>query len=446
MKEKTEVTRADFVSAVREFKQKHHGKLKELLNIKLHPNLVQEFFKHPVINAYLVRPHVTFVENHPHLLDSKTKDDHDGSDHYELKVYQYLPDVILYRNNDITTPKFYSSSTSRSGYKLFNNLYQQLASMVPGLKIHSPNDPCSISATLFIDLMSLEKDEKAPKFIISPNWKDGHATTIFSVIEPETKKILVSLFLNTQNSPTEFNFTQERFIMEDSIDHEFDRKFAERAFPEIQKFQPSDKEKRILINESSNAALAFNYGTIDLYSPEFEALRARQDIEAIYQIGDHWVMGRRIPRQSFIDVSHQLQTDLDDFNCVLYGLNFIYGIVNLLNEPGMAEKITGLSREIANVPDESARDQLVEIFREQLKTHLPYYYDKTGQICSEQEIRNFHINERWELGTESVHLTNDQTTGDPIKPSVFNIFKSKIEGIKNNNPGSSSSPPTRKIT
>ncbi len=435
MKAKTEVSRADFVVAVREFKQKHHGKLKKLLNKKLHPNLVQEFFNHPVINAYLARPHVTFVENHPHLFDSKTKADHDNSDHYELKVYQYLPDVVLYRNNDIATPKFYSNGTV--GHILFDNLYQQLESMVLGLKIHSPQDIYTIRNTLFTDLMSLEKDEEAPRFIISPNWKDHHATIIFSVIEPETKKILVSLFLNSQNSPDYFKYSHERFIMENHISQQFVRKFAERAFPEIQNFQPSDKEKRILINEPLNAALAFNYGTSELYSPEFEALRARQDIEAIYQVGGNWVMGRSIPKQPFIDVSHQLQTHLDDFNCVLYGLNFVYGIVNLLNEPTMAEKITALSREIANDPDTSARDQLVEIFREQLKTYLPYY-DKTGQICSEQEIRNFHINERWELGKESVHLTSDQNMGDLIKPSIVSIFKSKIEDIKDPIPNNSS--------
>lgn len=319
--------------------------------------------------------------------------------------------------------------------------------MVPDLKIHEPHDVYRIRSRLFTDLKALDPDEKAPRFIISPNWKDTHATIIFSVVDPDTKQILTSLFLNSSNNPSYFKYTQERLIMDDHIPPPFLEKFAARDFPEFQNV-PSEK-KEIQVNEASRSALAINYGTLDRQLPEFQALMTNPNIDAIYQVGNYsnskksWLMGSDISRQPFIDVSHHLQIKNDDFNCVLYGLNFVHALVCLLREPTIAEKITALSREIAKDPTSPGREQLVTIFREQLKTYLPQYYDQNGQTRSDQEIQSFHVNERWELGSESVYLTNDQTNSEPINPSIVSIFKSKKEDTKTPIPDSHSSSPKK---
>ena len=111
MQQKHEITRAAFVQAVRDFKARHQGKLKDLLNEALHPEAVRAFFSDPVIHAYLARPSIVFIDKHPQLSDS-TEKGIDSADHYELKVYKYLPEIMPYRDTTITTSNFYTRGTA----------------------------------------------------------------------------------------------------------------------------------------------------------------------------------------------------------------------------------------------------------------------------------------------------------------------------------------------
>jgi hypothetical protein len=130
------------------------------------------------------------------------------------------------------------------------------------------------------------------------------------------------------------------------------------------------------------------------------------------------------PKTPFIDVSHDLQEAADDRNCALYSLNFIKAISELLKSPEIVNHIVELAR--SSTRDPSAIEQLVHIFREDLKAYLPCYYDRdTGLPKSPEEVEAFHLSQRWELGSKSVELLHpleEKDDGLEARATVLSKF------------------------
>ncbi len=75
----------------------------------------------------------------------------------------------------------------------------------------------------------------------------------------------------------------------------------------------------------------------------------------------------------------------------------------MLSDKQTADRIFNIAKTIQT--DKNAEAELVKVFREDLKAYLPCYYDTdTGLAKSEEELREFHLQQRWELGGLSLPL------------------------------------------
>ena len=197
------ISRTEFVQAIRDFKKAHKGKLKNLLNPTSNPEAVKAFWSNPVIHAYLARPSITFVDKHPQLHDSKTKEEHDVTDHYELKIYKYLPEAVVYRNNAITSSKFYTEGTHCRNDDLFGELLKSFSQDSDDIEVASPADIYSIASMVGYRRF-LTTTNTSPRFLINANWKDNHASTCITICDPATRRPLITLFMNSWQSKEGF--------------------------------------------------------------------------------------------------------------------------------------------------------------------------------------------------------------------------------------------------
>lgn len=410
------VTRAEFIQAVRDFKKVHGGKLKDLLNRKTNPEATDAFLNNPVIHAYLARPSVTFVDQHPLLQDSKTKEEHDASDHYELMVYKYLPGAIAYRDSDITSSKFYVSGTEAYRHEFFDNILQSFNRGLPDIAVNYPSDIYAIAFAVHRHVFASD-EEASPRFLISPNWKDTHASACITILDPSTRHALITLFINSSQNFGYYSYIKERFLKRSfNTSSEISEHIVKRLKNYLTKTFSIDPDEAslptqptsLLVNKEERAALAINYHS---YSKEYEETEHSPEIETIYDFS----MSRyyeppapiltmaHTPKTPFIDVSHHLQQRDDDRNCVLYSTNFIQAMVEMLKQPAVADRVFELARNVKTNP--AAIETLVHIFREDLKAYLPCYYDRaTGTPKSDSELEAFHLNQRWELGGKSLSI------------------------------------------
>ncbi len=98
-----------------------------------------------------------------------------------------------------------------------------------------------------------------------------------------------------------------------------------------------------------------------------------------------------------------------DKNCALYSLNFLDGIGKLLEDP--EQHIYTLAQQIDTGSEEvktEASNALIQIFKEDLKKYLPQYYDDTGNLKSAEAIKEYHLKQRWDMGSRFIK-TLDKT-------------------------------------
>lgn len=432
------VTRAEFVRAIRDFKKVHGGKLKDLLNQKTNSEVTKAFWANPVIHAYLARLSVTFVDKHPQLHDSTTKEEHDVTDHYELKAYKYLPNEVVYRDNEITSPKFYTSRTKEHS-ELFGKVLESFIQGSLDIKVMKPCDIYVIASKatgMFLD----PEVAVFPRFLLNANWKDGHASALLTILDPLTGRALITLFMNTFRGGGYYEFSKERFFMaqnnnlrlqpiqEDEVSNvSLKKAILSKTFAvDIDDPLLRDQPATLLVNREQRAAFIINYISSDYSAEEYLAVEASPDIETIYSYEIRKnarppfpvLSIKHAPRTLFIDVSHHLQQSADDQNCVLYSMNFIQAMVEMLKQQELAERVYELARVVKTDP--GAMETLVHIFREDLKTFLPCYYDiTTGAPKSREELEAFHLNQRWEIGGKSLSILHplDEATRSYIAES-----------------------------
>ena len=145
-------------------------------------------------------------------------------------------------------------------------------------------------------------------------------------------------------------------------------------------------------------------------------------------------MGTKLGK--FIPIAFSLQQEEDDENCVIYSKNFIQALIALLSQPEEAERIVELARDVCHQSSNASESEaaLVKIFLQDIKTFLPCYFDpQTGSQKESAAIKQFHLNERWDLGShyvESNHPLAQQDKKDLVEFMDANImFEAILEEL-----------------
>ena len=430
-------TKAEFVAAIRGFKKKHQVKLKDFLvnsawqgNQRPHysdkdfinedqARLREEFFNDPVIKGYLSRDSrfVLFNESRPALISDPTKPDE--SDYYECKIYALAAQkegtmFLPYRAN-VMEDSFYQSGT------FDQTIFRNVKTTSRGNKelVQKGEDIYKIRAHLrevelgqFND--EIKKEYNNIHFIISPNAKDTHATTIVSVIQKGTFRHLASIFINSCESEKYFQYTSQRFNLRSNTVNTVKLLSGEKWEPIYAKFKEQigdktayvDKKKRegYLLNPEEDPFLT-NTGNVEIENV-YRAFE-EEKIDIVHIIKDSKSSGkvytirgnRQVP---LIDASHNLQIKKEDNNCSLYSFNFIQGIADMLGDELVADKVYHLAEQIDSGTEsekKAAQLALTTIFREDLKHYVPSYYDTNGHQKLYDQIKEHHLYQRWDLGS-----------------------------------------------
>jgi hypothetical protein len=314
-----------FVTAVAEFEKANKKKIAEFLSSSLpeHQALIEEFFTHPIIYNYLSRKADTV-----HFLNNKPADS--CLTPIEVKIYKLRPDLFSFRD-ETDNDRFYLDGARKSTnfYLSLQNRYNH-----ENLSITSAMDIYEIREHL--DRCLSNKIDRLERFILTPNWKDGHATCMVHIVNPESRRVMASVFINSWQRQDYVSYLSYRFNLD-----------AIQAVEYKKEINPSD------------------------------------------------VTRRKIP---FIDASHQIQVLNEDSNCTLYGYNFIEATANLLGEPSITKRIFELA-EAVDKGELQASNELQSIFAEELKNYLPCYYEnKKNKIPA--DIKEFHLQQRWNIGSE----------------------------------------------
>jgi len=418
MEKKYEITvpvpsRSQFVQAIREFKKQHQGKLKDLLDKQRNPDVIQAFWANPIIHSYLSRDasHVEFDEHdRPKLTDSKEKEQHDSTDHYELKVYKYLSDEIIYRNTTMMDLEqshlnFYqqrmTDTRQETVRQTIDNVSEDIAPPA-----HTNSD---YELAMHINKLQFQFNDtgkQSPRFFPFFAAGSGHVVAALSIVDPATRRVLTTLLLNSSVPPTYGYWSKDtgpkeaayvtriksrfsipnfycapssgspqialdRTIMKHHIENLFSIDIDDVPFLEKGNIDAVQKKSNILINPLDKSAcivdLQSEYGGMipKIYRNVWES----PNIENLYLIGNLQSQNSTSvsvwskPTGAVVDASHNLQTAADDMNCGLYTTNFIKAITELLKQPGRADEIYQLAQ-AADQNNLDAQQQLAKIFRE----------------------------------------------------------------------------------
>ncbi|WP_298621807.1 hypothetical protein [uncultured Legionella sp.] len=208
------------------------------------------------------------------------------------------------------------------------------------------------------------KTQKKPvyQFVLTPNWKDGHATCLVHIINPESRRVMATVFINSWQKEEYFEYIFYRFNLKHT-----------QALSNGQVIEPND-------------------------------LRTCN-----------------IP---FIDASHQLQVHVEDSNCTLYGYNIVDAIARMLGDPSVAQRVV-TAAEAMEQDEPSASQGLRTIFAEELKDYLPCYYTGKNNN-PHADIKAFHLLHRWNVGSELFSLSYSPRPGGTeviLEPTCTKIFK-----------------------
>ncbi len=425
-------SREEFIQAVLEFEKKHQVKLENFLSYtgfycqeegnNEKQRLREAFLTDRIIQSYLSRgsKFVNFLENRPDLISDENKPL--SSDYYECKIYE-LGQFGPYRS-DVKTDQFYLKTTKEGLPGTLSNLrciqtgISRRCKVIKKFKIEDIRNSIK-----FIELMGYinengikRHDYKGNQFLLSTIANDGHATSIISILDKETFKHLASIFINSVNENLPFVSLERLFNSRTLDDIKFKLK-NENDYARINKiFKEKTFGKKIFVDYEKKEGYLLNPimpGTSSWYTSEEE-----QEIDNAYkdekinfihkldeQKKQYILTGTRpVP---FIDAPHNLQTHKEDENCAIYSYNFLQGSINMLENGEVAERIYRLAKQIDynkgnNTEREGNQKAMATIFQEELKQYLPEYYDANGVQKSDFEIKQHHLNQRWNFGNQGI--------------------------------------------
>jgi hypothetical protein len=399
--------KSEFNRAVRAFKSQHGIKLKDLfkLNDPSSLRLRQTFWADRMISSYIGRPSstISFSVYHPIFDIDKTGKEH--NDYYEWKIYQL---TRLGSKQEVSVFPFRHRVMEDSFYKIGINEKDQIFTLIPNRSKSIQVTPEGDLYEIREMLANIQIFDTETRFVISPHTKDDHATTIVSILEHDSDRILASIFINSHDTKSHHQSYQQRFVPREpqpvciyglNTQEVYDR-LKEELAGETMKI---DLEKRVayLLDES--------YDNLSS-SPKVAAIKevyGKGLIDLIHNVDPSGKMSRWIDRGTgpnmhyqlidrrsfpFIDASHHLQTARDDGNCGIYTYNLLGAILKLLENPEKAEKVYQLALH-------GSQDALIAIFREDLKSYLPQYYNADGSKKTEEELKLYHLQMHWDLGS-----------------------------------------------
>lgn len=431
----TPPSRVEFIKALKEFLEKHQVSLEYILVGKAQASdiydddtfiseeqlhLRQQFLSHPIIHDYLSRSSkfIDFEKNRPHLISDENNPDE--SDFYECKIYELAEKMVKtrflpYRDNVLTDQFYKDGSVDTTIFKNISIKSKDCLIKKNGIDPYEIRDTVRrIEFGKYID--TIKNEYKDVRFIITPNCKDTHATSIISIIQKETFKHLASIFINSKKSENYFSFIESKFnrrgnvsigLLNDTEALSFHNLISTKLQSKAVFKDLETKERYIL--KQLNLSNEENYEINDVNNA-FD----NKSIDVIHHFR-YWnkiyytLEGNRyVP---LIDASHHLQLEEEDNNCLIYTYNFLQGIVNILENQEMADKIYELAEKIDSRNDaELSKETLATIFSENLKYYLPCYYNN-GQQKSYDEIKQHHLHQRWDLGSQSMNIDTLKNLG-----------------------------------
>lgn len=421
--------RSEFNSAVRRFNEKHNVKLKDLFKKdKMDENknrtLRGKFWRFdPVIRSYFSREfkEVDFTSKlHPDF--NINRENKMLNDYYEWRIYElakehevsFLPFRMHSRSDDFYT----------KGVEVQLNPVEYLMTKdykTDDIKITKGCDIYRIRERL--TRVQFDPDNTC-RFILSPDYKDSHATTLFSILERGSNRILATIMINSWDKEEYFNYIKSRFELQGSektnnISSYYKRtSFSNKLYDEI-KEQAQDG---YYFDKENNTGYIIDFEVEPFFLPDslkeivnpFENdeedndikvlhnLYKRKDGTLIHTVKDH----RNVP---FLDASHNLQIGKNDGNCVLYTNHMIQAIATFLGNNEIADEIYQLALTINDGSDEEkteAEARLVKFFKQDIKPYLPFYYNEDGSAKSAEELMEFHLRKRWEVASMAANSSN----------------------------------------
>ena len=236
----------------------------------------------------------------------------------------------------------------------------ELASILPRFDdgafchIEEPNNVYSIRATLHAFDLELPTLKANKPILIIPSWTHPHATLTVNVLDLDSRKVLISIFVNTCQSKEYYKYFDERLNLEDY-----------RGFT---------------LNEDQIEKLTAKFPNYTVSS------------DGITRIHCNW----KFP---LIDCTFDLQRD--DQNCALYIHNYTRAILLLLNKVEVINEIQSAAKILSENPtDKEKADSLKTMLQNQVKPYLLQYYESNGQKKSPEAIKDYHMKFRWHLSSE----------------------------------------------
>ena len=348
-----EQQKKQFNLAVHQFKQRHGKKLKEIFtNINYHApyedQVLNNFFNNSDIYTYLTRDAnlVNFSENNPALTDANTKEAKEKSDHYELKIYKLLSYFFMFRK-DALSSDFYKLGTlttpNSHNYFYFEDIQKKYNYNNDELYIELPTDIYRIRTR--IDKCSQHNSQQQPTFLITPNWKDNHATTLLHILEKNSGRLLTSVFINSVPD-------DGRYYNCKRMDLSFNNTTRITTFIEASHYFQTEAED----------------GNCTLYNYNFSLAIAEM-----------------LKNPAIREKVYQLAKNIDQKS----------------RSADFSEKMISL---FENIIGTDAQSQLVHIFKEELKPFLPCYYNSDNNPRPYADIKKFHLMQRWNIDSRQIAL------------------------------------------
>lgn len=408
--------KAAFINEITTFKGKH-GSLRNALKWEA---FQKRLLGSDAVFEYLTRDaeKIAFdAKNSPNLESVKSFQGKRDSDYYELKLYRRISMFKQCLRSDI--PKFYEngitssaiSAFHKTGKKVSNDIEiissQDLAIVRRAINQIEFSDTSVVAHEPVIDL----QNPKAIRFLLSQtnNYRDqsGHSTVLLTIFDPQSSQSLTSVFINSWYGQHYTDYINSHFNAQDAamkyeLSQEEEKNIYEYLKVEFNFLETGSTQVFEDVKNRTVFIIGFDVNTMQQYknNPRFDLIYTlSEDRLNILHIN------KVIP---MIDASHQIQLAHDDNNCGLYAANFLQAIIKMLNNKDYKEKITEIAR-LSAANDPIAIKNLQAIFRQDLRQFLPDYYDAMGNLKSEDQLRSYHMKQRWELGNKMLQVTYPET-------------------------------------
>ena len=376
--------RTDFIETVKSFLKKKKLTLPELFQFERkdhgqtpdrNSRYRREFFAIPKVRDYLSRPstQLNFQDFFPDLRYQVMDKDH--SDFYELEIYRLAQGAIPYRQHLWDQEKrqeYYLSGTPDTTCSVMaepdKSLEERGIRIAPAADVYQARHylnrlkfpdyfPASESRT--------RKNSTSPQFILFPSSKDGHAFVILAFFDPETRRTLTGVLINSVHDPEYLGFIESRWNMRQYYRYELEAKNLKRSA-----YKKAVAEAIQGLERTSSSDHSGDF--VDLYRDK------------------PWLnINEQIP---LLDASVNLQLTEEDLNCRIYGFSILNALKKTLSDTRVANRLAQLARE--------DREALPKFLVQLLKKNLPQYYLADGDARPPADLKAHHLTERWEIGNK----------------------------------------------